>query len=279
MRALLPPKGKICGQTSKPLSIPSKSLFSRKEAADQANSLHLIDFGFSGPKHTWARGTRTDTKITKRLDRFFMCLLGRLYWSDACVSHLEVVLSDHSPILLRMESRTVSSPRRRPFRFLMRHSNFHTFIRYSWDNEEMTIVALLSLSVKLEEWNRTTFGNINIRKDKLLRRLKGISKALDKGATNFLLGLQQELYCELEKMLEEEELIWFQKARDKWILFGDNNTKYFHASTIVRRRRNRVEALQDGNGDWVTDQTDLEDMAVNFYSSLYSEEEPSRLHH
>ncbi|KAL8161424.1 hypothetical protein V2J09_012913 [Rumex salicifolius] len=78
-----------------------------------------------------------------------------------------------------------------------------------WDSDALTTVALAQLRVKLEEWNRNILGNINIRKDKLLRRLNGLSRALDRGPTDYLLSLQKDFHNELEKVLEEEELMWF----------------------------------------------------------------------
>ena len=37
----------------------------------------------------------------------------------------------------------------------------------------------------------------------------------------------------------------------KWIVLGDRNTKYYHTSTIVRRKRNKIEMLKDEDGRWV----------------------------
>ena len=46
-------------------------------------------------------------------------------------------------------------------------------------------------------------------------------------------------------------MLWFQKSREKWVELGDRNTKYFHTSTIIRRCRNRIEALKDNEDRWV----------------------------
>ncbi|CAL8076880.1 unnamed protein product [Prunus armeniaca] len=40
----------------------------------------------------------------------------------------------------------------------------------------------------------------------------------------------------------------FSNAND-----GDRNTKFFHLTTVVRKRRNKIERLKDSNGDWVED--------------------------
>nr|KYP48675.1 hypothetical protein KK1_029657 [Cajanus cajan] len=50
--------------------------------------------------------------------------------------------------------------------------------------------------------------------------------------------LSKKLWSEYEHVLIQEELLWFQKSRYKWLELGDRNTKYFHGSTLIRRRKN-----------------------------------------
>lgn len=51
---------------------------------------------------------------------------------------------------------------------------------------------------------------------------------------------------------------------------GDRNTKYFHMSMLIRRRRNRIEMLRNEEGEWVSDSTELKNLAVNHYKELFS---------
>ena len=44
----------------------------------------------------------------------------------------------------------------------------------------------------------------------------------------------------------------FQRSREEWIAYGDINTKFYHASTLVRRKRNRIERLKNNEGEWTT---------------------------
>ncbi|OMP03175.1 reverse transcriptase [Corchorus capsularis] len=67
-----------------------------------------------------------------------------------------------------------------------------------------------------------------------------------------------------------EEILWFQKAMTKWIQSRDRNTRYFHTLALVRRSKNKVRALRDESGAWITDQQELKHMAVNHYKNLYS---------
>jgi hypothetical protein len=44
----------------------------------------------------------------------------------------------------------------------------------------------------------------------------------------------------IAQLLREEEIKWFQRAKSKDLLEGDNNTKYFHLLANVKRRKTRV---------------------------------------
>ena len=66
--------------------------------------------------------------------------------------------------------------------------------------------------------------------------------------------------------------MWFQRSQEKWIASGDRNTKYYHASTLIRRNRNRIEALKDIEGNRVSNPTLLDKMVEDFFKDLFKEE-------
>jgi hypothetical protein len=59
----------------------------------------------------------------------------------------------------------------------------------------------------------------------------------------FKLRLQEQLLC--------EEQLWKQKSRELWLTCKDLNTKFFHASTVNRRRFNSVPMLKNNSGQWL----------------------------
>jgi len=61
------------------------------------------------------------------------------------------------------------------------------------------------------------------------------------------------------------------KVKDVRIRDGDRNTHYFHISTIIRRKFNRTEALQDSSGRWITEPADLIQLVRDYFSSLFTE--------
>lgn len=85
----------------------------------------------------------------------------------------------------------------------------------------------------------------------LTNRLGGIDRANPRGNNAFLNNLQEILWSKYEKTLLQEELLWCQRVRYRWLQFGNRNTKFFHASTIIKRKRNKLETLKDDDGNWV----------------------------
>ncbi|KAM0977286.1 hypothetical protein ACFX14_020072 [Malus domestica] len=55
----------------------------------------------------------------------------------------------------------------------------------------------------------------------------------------------------VDDLWAHEESYWLQRSRVAWLREGDANTKFFHQSTVQRRRRNQVLKIQDDAGNWV----------------------------
>ena len=237
------------------------------------NGLSLIDMGFKGGRFTWRRGRTQSTFIAKRLDRVLCNAQARLKWQEAVVSHLPFLSSDHVPVHMQLNPKSRSNPRRRPFRFeaaWLTHEGFKDLLSVSWDPNVSTPEALAGLQHKLRKWNREVFGHIQIRKEKMMGEIKAIQDLLMVAQTDALLAKEEGLLAEFEIILEQEETLWFQKSREKFIVLGDRNTSFFHTSTVIRRRRNKIESLKNEEDRWISDPKELESLAVEYYRRLYS---------
>ncbi|XP_021803305.1 uncharacterized protein LOC110747435, partial [Prunus avium] len=229
----------------------------------------MIDLGYSGTKYTWS-----NKRIFERLDRAICNTQWRHYFADAFVQHLPRTNSDHCPIKICLKSRLNSCPNRRPFRFeamWLKHVHFQDFITLQWENGTGTVLEKSSILVEpLKQWNLTTFGHLNQRKAKLLARINGIQRVICHTPNNFLSFMEEDLMEEYNSILEQEALFWQQKSRVMWLQEGDRNTKFFHLTTIIRRRRNRIEKLQNDSGEWVENSNGLKELAVNYFLDLFS---------
>lgn len=102
--------------------------------------------------------------------------------------------------------------------------------------------------------------------------MEGIQKALSQKFSRGLIKLEEKLQKELDNVLHQEEMLWFQKSRMEAIRDGDRNTKIFHLSTVIRRKRNRIDMLKNNEGTWVSKVEDVKNMVVDYWKELFTEE-------
>ena len=77
---------------------------------------------------------------------------------------------------------------------------------------------------------------------------------------------------EYRDILLREELLWFQKSRENWLVHGNRNTKFFHAQTIVRRHRNKIAGIFVDD-IWCSDDVFMQREAIKFFKSLFCSSE------
>ena len=106
----------------------------------------------------------------------------------------------------------------------------------------------------LKKWNKEVFGHCQIRIDVLLTKIQEIQKA-DCTEENY--RKEAHLQAKLNEWLLRNEILWKQKSREVWLKEGDKNSKFFHFSTIIRRRRNSIDALKNDSGEWITDRGEI----------------------
>ncbi|XP_019459941.1 PREDICTED: uncharacterized protein LOC109359701 [Lupinus angustifolius] len=227
-------------------------------------SCGLLDLGAIGSRFTWFRREQGGRNVSKRLDRALADTNWRTVFSEAYVENLPKLHSDHCPILIRCsdDGTPISC---RPFRFQVAwstHADFEDVVRQAWSLVDSDVTGGLN-KVKKDaiSFNKNIFGNIFRRKRRLEARIREIQLSLETCDSHTLVTLEAQLRRDYNKALRQEEMLWFQKSREKWVRFGDRNTKFFHTQTIVRRKRNKIHGLFHGDGSWSSDPVKLRDEA------------------
>ncbi|GKA37476.1 RNA-directed DNA polymerase, eukaryota, reverse transcriptase zinc-binding domain protein [Tanacetum coccineum] len=83
----------------------------------------------------------------------------------------------------------------------------------------------------------------------------------------------------LQLMQERDDLEMYstmdmaQKARIRWDLEGDENTKFFHGILKMKRRSQMVQGILI-NGEWYTNPMQVKDAFFNFYKDKFQAQEP-----
>lgn len=67
----------------------------------------------------------------------------------------------------------------------------------------------------------------------------------------------------------QEECYWQQRSRVQWLNEGDANTKFFHQSTLQRRRRNKVVTLMNSIGEWIDNPCQFRKLVDEYFMELF----------
>lgn len=76
--------------------------------------------------------------------------------------------------------------------------------------------------------------------------------------------------------------MWRQKSRELWLKAGDKNSKFFHLSTIIHRRRTNIDAIKSEDGQWITNSNSIRKLFYNNFKEHFKEEPtyfPTHLNH
>lgn len=188
------------------------------------------------------------------------------------IKHLPMFRSDHSPILVQLNGEV--RRKQKGFKFQaawVGHKGFSNMVEDSWRQDVSFMGNVESTARALDKWNQEVFGNIFHRKKKLMARLSGIQSALVRNPHNGLLTLRRKLQHELEATLYQEELLWFQRSREKWICSGDRNTKYYHIATNIKRRQRTVRQLRESDGEWAQDEERIKSIVLEYFTDIFTE--------
>ena len=74
----------------------------------------------------------------------------------------------------------------------------------------------------------------------------------------------------MDRLEEQIDLYWRQRAHTNWLRFGDRNTTFFHNACSSQRRRNRIGKLQKENEGWAVEELEKQELATNYFPQLFS---------
>ncbi|KAK7841089.1 hypothetical protein CFP56_015784 [Quercus suber] len=140
----------------------------------------------------------------------------------------------------------------------------------AWSSLPTLQQAVESFSEKARIWNRSHFGNLFQRKNRVLARLKGIQESLTASPSTHLINLEKMLRGEFAEVAKLEEEFWAMKSRILWLVEKDRNTSFYHIAALVRRRRNRIVCLKDRMGNWINGDREISEFIREDFSDLFT---------
>eukprot|EP00253_Pinus_taeda_P021219 PITA_21219 len=131
---------------------------------------------------------------------------------------------------------------------------------------------LKHLKGKIKYWNRTTFGNILHGKENIEQDMKQLQqKIITLGRSDDLAEQGKTLERELMEKEKQEEMLWKQKSRIRWLKEGEKYTKFFHNTTIQRRMHNNITHIQNEQGAKLEKHEEIEAELLNYFKQVHKE--------
>jgi len=243
------------------------------------DSFGMVDLGFSGNPFTWSNHRQGFDLIKERLDRSIANNQWIHFFPNYSITHLPAHNSDHNPLLLDTSIPLPSLPR--PFRFeefWTRDPTCGIVVEEAWSSlitgsPSYCLAKKLKLTKSaIKQWNKLYFGDIKTKVDNNLALLDTAQQA---PPTDSNLALELHLQNLLYIYLQQEESLWKQKSRELWLTTTDLNTRFFHTSTLIRRRRNSINLLQSPQGGWLSDRSAIGDCFITNFKLLFTSSHPS----
>ncbi|XP_062021440.1 uncharacterized protein LOC133738015 [Rosa rugosa] len=203
------------------------------------NSINVCSLSAEGLPFTWSNKHSDQSLIFERLDR----VVANPHWLNlfpfATLENLPISGSDHGPIVLTT----------------------------------LPVRVIKTNSLKFEaicHWSKEQFGNFRnqystLEKDIAFYQLQFMNYP----NSYFLRNKVQSLTNALLEVQQNEELYWAQRAKANWLALGDKNTKFFHTTATIRKKRNRITGIKNDLHVWLTNHDDISYVFVQSFMNRY----------
>ena len=83
----------------------------------------------------------------------------------------------------------------------------------AWNQSRNLPDSIEKFTSEATQWNKHHFGNIFVKKRRLMARLNGIQRVISSNPTSPLIDLENQLHKDLEIVLDQEAELWALKSR------------------------------------------------------------------
>lgn len=119
----------------------------------------------------------------------------------------------------------------------------------------------------LNTWSREVLGDLWRR----IKKLKGeLERVRREPISESQVRKEQTINFKLERLQDQEDLVWRQRAHGNWLTQGDRNTKFFQAYASERKKKNAILKLKREDGVVVEDEEGIKNLVTNYFTSLFT---------
>jgi hypothetical protein len=233
-----------------------------------------MEIELSRRKYTCANNLANPT--FEKLDRILVTTEWEEKYPLTTVRALTRGVSDHTPLLLNTgeSSFTATQPIFKcEFGWLLR-DGFMEMVKDIWDHivEGHTTIErwqgkICRLRQYLRGWAKNMSEQYKKEKKEILNTLDTYKNAENSPLRLEEISIKQCLNNRLARLLREEEMKWYQRAKTKDLLEGDSNTKYFQLVASGKYRKTRIFQLQHEDGIIEGEQA-LKDCITTYYKDM-----------
>lgn len=243
------------------------------------NDMGLMDLDLKGNKFTWKSNPRDGFVIREKIDRVLTNWAWRTQYPHALAISLPIITSDHAPIVLQLTPKNKSGVHFKYEAFWDDHDECKEVVQQSRNQGEEpennmweTLIDNTKRCQKnLQTWHKKTFKRAD---EELLRLKRKLNELSAKKSSDIDWDEIRRTQMEIDEIWKREEKFWGQRSRLKWLKWGDRNSKFFHATTIQRRERNRLQRIKNERGEWIEGQGDIEAAVQGFFNEIYQAADP-----
>lgn len=239
--------------------------------------LDMEDINHTGLRFTWIQkplATGPNRGILKKLDRVMGNGKFVEQFPRGHVVFMPYNISDHSPAILHLPDVLKRKPC--PFKFnnhLVSKKEFIPLVRKAWD-QNVPGCTMYSVVTKLKRLKKeirklnSSCGDVHSNVNRLREEVAKAQIVLDVDPDNEDLRCNQAyLLREFKFAIRDEEVFLRQKAKIHWLKEGDHNSAYFHNVVKWRVNRNRIEAIEDMQGQRFIG-SEVSDQFVKHFESI-----------
>lgn len=245
---------------------------------DFINITGLMELDLKGCIFTWASNPRNGVIVREKLDRALANWAWRSIFPHAMVTALPMVSSDHSPLIFQATPAKRSGKSFKYEAFWEEHSECGQVVKDGWLKSTVPNDPWKNLTGKIKDCKRTLqqWQNLTFRRaDEQIKELKEELKRRQDLVNHWQMDEESKrIQDEIKSLWRQEELYWCQRSRVKWLKDGDRNSSFFHATTVQRRGRNRIERLKNSNGEWVEGQCEIFQLITSHFQEVYTSDNP-----
>lgn len=231
---------------------------------------------WAGVRDIMINGVKENVWVQCRLDRAFGDAEWFRLFPRSHTQYFERLGSDHRPILT--SSIGMGTKKRGRFVYDKRWSykpDVVELIRKGWNSVQSLAESTVSERIAscrklLSKWKRNEVSNSK----KMILRFR---EELEMEEKKMSPSMPRIVYLKLElaKLFQEEEEYWKLKSKNNWLQSGDKNTKVFHGWAMTRKMKNQIPSLIDSEGVEHTSEDAKGDIAVKYFTELFSSSSPT----